>query len=47
MRRSLDTDIHTVQDLCANASGIFGGSFDAGEARDAFLEKRRPAYQGR
>lgn len=47
MRRSLDVDIHTVQDLCANASGIFGGSFDAGEARSAFLEKRRPVYQAR
>lgn len=47
MRRALDTDIHTVQDLCANASGIFGGSFDAAEGRAAFLEKRRPVYQGR
>ena len=47
MRRALDSNIQTVQDLCANAAGILGGSEDSREARDAFFGKRAPVFKGR
>lgn len=46
MRRSLDADFQTVQDLCANASGIFTLSQNAQEARRAFVEKGTPVFKG-
>ncbi|MDO8669846.1 MAG: enoyl-CoA hydratase/isomerase family protein [Dehalococcoidia bacterium] len=47
MRRALDVDLKTVQDLCANASGILFASEDAKEARTAWAEKRPPVFKGR
>ena len=47
MRRALDSNLQTVQDLCANAAGILNGSEDSREARDAFFQKRTPAFKGR
>ncbi len=47
MRRALDSNIQTVQDLCANAASILGGSEDSKEARDAFFGKRTPVFKGR
>ncbi|MDO8672103.1 MAG: enoyl-CoA hydratase/isomerase family protein [Dehalococcoidia bacterium] len=47
MRRALDCDLKTVQDLCANASGILFASEDAKEARKAWAEKRPPVFNGR
>ncbi|MDO8672813.1 MAG: enoyl-CoA hydratase-related protein [Dehalococcoidia bacterium] len=47
MRRALDVDLKTVQDLCANASGILFNSEDAQEARKAWAEKRPPVFKGR
>ena len=47
MRRAIDTNLATVQDLCANASGIFTVSEDAQEARRAFFEKWMATFKGR
>ncbi|MBI2885912.1 MAG: enoyl-CoA hydratase/isomerase family protein [Chloroflexi bacterium] len=47
MRRAVDTNLQTVQDLCANAAGILNGSADSQEARSAFFEKRTPVFKGR
>ncbi|MBI2863729.1 MAG: enoyl-CoA hydratase/isomerase family protein [Chloroflexi bacterium] len=47
MRRALDVDLKTVQDLCANASGILFASEDSKEARKAWSEKRTPVFNGR
>jgi 2-(1,2-epoxy-1,2-dihydrophenyl)acetyl-CoA isomerase len=46
-RRGLDSNLDTVMDLCANASGILGTAEDRFEARRAFLEKRDPVFKGR
>ncbi|MBI2863976.1 MAG: enoyl-CoA hydratase/isomerase family protein [Chloroflexi bacterium] len=47
MRRALDCDLKTVQDLCANASGILFASEDSAEATKAWAEKRPPVFKGR
>ena len=47
IRRGIDSNLETVQEMCANASGILGASEDAVEARRAFLEKRSPSFKGR
>lgn len=47
MRRSLDSNLETTLDLCANASGILATAEDAQEARRAFLERRIPVFKGR
>ena len=47
IRRGIDSNLETVQEMCANASGILGASEDAAEARRAFLEKRPPSFKGK
>jgi enoyl-CoA hydratase/carnithine racemase len=47
MRAALDSSLETTMVMTSNAGGILGGSEDAKEARQAFLEKRRPVFKGR
>jgi 2-(1,2-epoxy-1,2-dihydrophenyl)acetyl-CoA isomerase len=47
MRAALDSSLETTMIMTSNAGGILGGSEDAQEARQAFLEKRRPVFKGR
>jgi 2-(1,2-epoxy-1,2-dihydrophenyl)acetyl-CoA isomerase len=47
MRAALDSSLETTMVMTSNAGGILGGSEDAREARQAFLEKRRPVFKGR
>ncbi len=47
MRSALDTSLETTMVLTSNAGSILGGSEDALEARQAFLEKRSPVFKGR
>ena len=47
MRASMDSSIETTMVLTSNAGGILNGSEDAIEARQAFLEKRAPSFNGR
>ena len=47
MRASMDSSIETTMVLTSNAGGILNGSEDAVEARQAFLEKRAPSFNGR
>jgi len=46
MYRGLDSTLQTVLDLAANASFIVSSAEDRHEARQAFLEKRDPVFQG-
>jgi len=47
MRAALDSSLETTMVMTSNAGGILQSSEDAREARQAFLEKRRPAFKGR
>jgi enoyl-CoA hydratase/carnithine racemase len=47
MRAALDSSMETTMVMTSNAGGILQGSEDAREARQAFLEKRNPAFKGR
>jgi 2-(1,2-epoxy-1,2-dihydrophenyl)acetyl-CoA isomerase len=47
MRAALDSSLETTMVMTSNAGGILQGSEDAHEARQAFLEKRKPAFKGR
>jgi enoyl-CoA hydratase/carnithine racemase len=47
MRAALDSSLETTMVMTSNAGGILQGSEDAREARQAFLEKRKPAFKGR
>jgi 1,4-dihydroxy-2-naphthoyl-CoA synthase len=47
MRAALDSSMETTMVMTSNAGGILNGSEDAQEARQAFLEKRKPAFKGR
>ncbi len=47
MRASLDSTLENTMVMTSNAGGILNGSEDAIEARQAFLEKRAPTFQGR
>ena len=47
MRASLDSTLENTMVMTSNAGGILNGSEDAVEARQAFLEKRAPTFQGR
>ena len=46
MRAALDSSIETTMVMTSNAGGILHGSEDAREARQAFLEKRKPTFKG-
>lgn len=46
MRAALDSTLETTMVLTSNAGGILNGSADAKEARRAFVEKRKPHFQG-
>ena len=46
MRSSLESSFETVRTLTSNASGILATSADAVEARQAFIEKRKPIFKG-
>ncbi|MCH9675886.1 MAG: enoyl-CoA hydratase/isomerase family protein [Gammaproteobacteria bacterium] len=46
MRAALDSSLETTMTLTSNAGGILGGSDDAVEARDAFLNKRPAKFTG-
>jgi 2-(1,2-epoxy-1,2-dihydrophenyl)acetyl-CoA isomerase len=46
MRAALDSTLETTMVLTSNAGGILNGSADAKEARRAFVEKRKPRFQG-
>jgi 1,4-dihydroxy-2-naphthoyl-CoA synthase len=47
MRAALDSSLETTMVMTSNAGGILQSSEDAKEARQAFLEKRRPLFKGR
>jgi len=47
MRAALDSSLETTMVMTSNAGGILQSSEDAQEARQAFLEKRRPLFKGR
>jgi enoyl-CoA hydratase/carnithine racemase len=47
MRAALDSSIETTMVMTSNAGGILQCSEDAREARQAFLEKRKPVFKGR
>ena len=46
MRAALDSSLETTMTLTSNAGGILQGSEDATEARQAFVEKRKPEFRG-
>ena len=46
MRAALDSSLETTMVLTSNAGGILNGSADATEARQAFVEKRKPQFTG-
>jgi 1,4-dihydroxy-2-naphthoyl-CoA synthase len=46
MRAALDSSLETTMVMTSNAGGILQSSEDAKEARQAFLEKRRPLFKG-
>jgi enoyl-CoA hydratase/carnithine racemase len=46
MRAALDGSLETTMVMTSNAGGILQSSEDAKEARQAFLEKRRPLFKG-
>jgi 2-(1,2-epoxy-1,2-dihydrophenyl)acetyl-CoA isomerase len=46
MRAALDSTLETTMVLTSNAGGILNSSADAKEARRAFVEKRKPRFQG-
>ena len=46
MRASLDSSLETTMTLTSNAGGILQSSDDAKEARQAFVEKRKPQFRG-
>ena len=46
MRASLDSSLETTMVLTSNAGGILQSSEDAKEARQAFVEKRKPVFRG-
>ena len=46
MRAALDSSLETTMVMTSNAGGILQNSEDAKEARQAFLEKRRPRFKG-
>jgi enoyl-CoA hydratase/carnithine racemase len=47
LRAALDSSLETVMVMTSNAGSILHHSEDAREARQAFLEKRRPTFKGR
>ena len=47
MRSAVDSTLENTMVLTSNAGGILNGSEDAQEARQAFLEKRVPSFNGR
>lgn len=47
MRAALDSSLETVIVMTSNSAFILGSSEDAKEARQAFTEKRTPAFKGR
>ena len=47
LRAALDSSLETTMVMTSNAGGILQSSEDAREARQAFLEKRRPVFKGR
>jgi enoyl-CoA hydratase/carnithine racemase len=46
MRAALDSSLETTMALTSNAGGILQASGDAKEARQAFVEKRKPKFRG-
>jgi 2-(1,2-epoxy-1,2-dihydrophenyl)acetyl-CoA isomerase len=46
MRAALDSTLETTMVMTSNAGGILQSSDDAMEARRAFVEKRKPRFQG-
>ena len=46
MRAALDSTLETTMVLTSNAGGILQSSDDAKEARQAFVEKRKPKFRG-
>jgi 2-(1,2-epoxy-1,2-dihydrophenyl)acetyl-CoA isomerase len=46
MRAALDSSLETTMVLTSNAGGILQSSADAKEARQAFVEKRKPVFRG-
>jgi enoyl-CoA hydratase/carnithine racemase len=46
MRAALDVSLETTMVLTSNAGGILQSSADAKEARQAFVEKRKPKFRG-
>ena len=46
MRAALDSSLETTMVLTSNVGGVLQHSDDAKEARQAFVEKRKPAFRG-
>ena len=46
MRAAVDSTLETTMVLTSNAAGILQSSADAKEARQAFVEKRKPKFRG-
>ena len=46
MRSAMDSTLETTMVLTSNAGGILQSSADAKEARQAFVEKRKPDFKG-
>ena len=46
MRAAMDSTLETTMVLTSNAGGILQSSADAKEARQAFVEKRKPNFKG-
>ena len=46
MRAAMDSTLETTMVLTSNAGGILQSSADAKEARQAFVEKRKPDFKG-
>ena len=46
MRAAMDSTLETTMVLTSNAGGILQSSADAKEARQAFVEKRKPEFKG-
>ncbi|MCH8311267.1 MAG: hypothetical protein IIB17_12345 [Chloroflexi bacterium] len=47
MRAAVDSNLETTMVLTSNGSDILSSSEDAKEARQAFIERRKPAFKGR